>query len=169
MKRSFLAVVVLLLFHPATALSAAKEDASAVSGVVSGKVQKVGFRAMILKAAIRYDLAGTAKNNADKTVAFALQGDPDRIKAALKVIEKGTEKSSDVKVKTTKVKPEPKLKTFTVFGWTSTSRNITTPYDLVFTPRKDGKEVSEKEAKKEYHRILKTTLKGDDLKKVLDE
>jgi acylphosphatase len=169
MKHSLLAAVLVLpLIQPATALSAARDEQAAVPGLVSGKVQKVGFRAMILKATIRFNLAGTAKNNADMTVAFILQGDPARIKAALKVIAKGTKKSSDVKVKTTKAKVDPKLKTFTVFGWTSTSRNITTPYDLKFTTRKDNKEVDEKEAKKAYHQILKTTLKGDDLKKVLD-
>lgn len=147
------------------ALGAAEEKVSNVSGLVSGKVQKVGFRALILKQAIRFNLAGTAKNNTDGTVAFVLQGDPGRIAAALEVVGKGTEKSSDVKVKTKAGKVDPKLKAFTVFRWTSTSRKITTPYDLVFTPRPDGKTVSEKEAKHEYHKILKETLKGDDLKK----
>jgi acylphosphatase len=164
-----LAVLALAFLHPPAAPSAAKDDLSAVAGLVSGNVQKVGFRAMILKAAIRYNLAGTAKNNADKTVAFILQGDPARIKAALKVIAKGTKKSSDVKVKTTKAKVDPKLKTFIVIGWTSTSRNITTPYDLKFTTRKDNKEVDEKEAKKAYHQILMDTLKGEDLKKAFDK
>jgi acylphosphatase len=139
----------------------------AVSGQVSGKVQQVGLRAMILKQAIRFNLAGTAKNNPDGTVAFVLQGDPARIATATKVIAKGTAKSSDVKVKTTAAKVDQKLKTCTVVGWTSTSRNITTPYDLVFTPRKHDQTVSEKEAEKEYHHILKKTLKGEDLKKAL--
>jgi hypothetical protein len=66
-------------------------------------------------------------------VAFVLQGDPARIKAAIQEIAKGDAKSSDVKVKTTTAKVDPQLKTFTVLGWTSTSRNITNPYNLVFT------------------------------------
>jgi acylphosphatase len=160
------AILALLVLRPGPAFSADPAP-MAVSGQVSGKVQQVGFRAMILKQAIRFNLAGTAKNNPDGTVAFVLQGDPDRIATARKVIAKGTAKSSDVKVKTTAIKVNLKLKTFTVVGWTSASRNITTPYDLVFTPRKNDQTVSEEEAKKEYHLILKRTLKGEDLKKAL--
>jgi acylphosphatase len=159
-----LVALALLVLRPAPTFPADPAP-TAVSGRVSGKVQQVGFRALILKEAIRFDLAGTAKNDADKTVAFVLQGDPGHIAKALKVIAKGTEKSSDVKVKTTPGRVDPKLKTFTVVGWTSTSRHITKPYDLVFTLRKDGKTVSEKEAHKEYHRILKKTLSKEDLKK----
>ena len=157
-------VLILLALRPGPAFTA-KPTVSAISGRVSGKVQQVGFRAMILKEAIRFNLAGTAKNNPDKTVAFVLQGDPGRIAQALKVIAKGTAKSSDVKVATKPAKVDPKLKSFTVLGWTSTSRHITNPYDLVFTLRKGGKTVSEKEAHKEYHRILKKTLNKEDLKK----
>jgi acylphosphatase len=157
-------VLALVVLRPGVAFSAEPAGA-AVSGLVSGKVQKVGFRALILKQAIRFNLAGTAKNNPDSTVSFVLQGDPDRITEAVKVIAKGTDKSSDVKVETNPTKVERKLKTFTVLGSTSTSRHITTPYDLVFTLRKDGKEVSEKEAHNEYHSILKKTLNKDDRKK----
>jgi hypothetical protein len=39
------------------------QNVIAVSGVVSGNVQKVGFRAMIQKQAIKYNLAGSTKNN----------------------------------------------------------------------------------------------------------
>src|SRR5688500_20321394 len=66
----------------------------AVAGLVSGKVEQVGFRALILKQSIRFNLAGTAKNNDDGTVAFDLQGDPAQIKAAISEIEKGDEESS---------------------------------------------------------------------------
>jgi acylphosphatase len=57
----------------------------AVSGVVSGNVQQVGFRAMIQKQAIENNLAGSAKNNDDKTVQFSLQGDKNRVNQALAV------------------------------------------------------------------------------------
>ena len=141
----------------------------AVAGLVSGKVQQVGFRALILKQSIRFNLAGTAKNNDDGMVAFVLQGDPAQIKAAINEIAKGDEKSSDVQVKTTDAKVDPMLKTFTVVGWTSTSRNITNPYNLVFTLRTNDEDetVSEKEAKEEYHRILKATLSKEDYEKEL--
>jgi acylphosphatase len=166
MKARFTCLLVALLCsRPAPALAADRTPA-AVSGQVSGKVQHVGFRALILKQAIRFNLAGTAKNNSDGTVAFLLQGDASRIKHALKVIAEGTRKSSDVKVKTADARVDPRLKTFTVFGWTSTSRNITNPYDLVFTVRKADEKVSEDDAEKEYHHILKKTLNKADREKL---
>ena len=152
------AVLVLLVLQPGPTFAA--DAPTAVTGQVSGKVQQVGFRALILKQAIRFNLAGTAKNNSDGTVAFGLQGDPGRIASALKEIAKGTAKSSDVKVKTAAAKVDPKLKTFTVLGWTSTSRKITTPHDLVFTPRTNDQTVSEKEAEKTYHKMIEKYAPG---------
>ena len=43
---------------------------------------------------------------------------------------------------------------------------ITNPYDLVFTQRKKDAAVSEKEAEREYHQILKSTLSKEDYEKV---
>jgi hypothetical protein len=57
------------------------------------------------------------------------------------------------------------LKTFTVYGWTSTSRNITNPYDLVFQLRPASDEISKKEAAAVWNTIAESTLKGDDLDK----
>src|SRR4051812_37940231 len=111
MKPSLASVVlVLLVLWPVPTFSANPAAPAATSGRVSGKVQEVGFRALILKQAIRFNLAGTAKNNSDQTVSFVLQGDPTRIAVAIKVIEQGTKKSSDVKVKPTAAKIDPKLK-----------------------------------------------------------
>src|SRR5271166_3426817 len=59
--------------------AAAGAEPQAIAGTVSGNVQKVGFRAMILKQAIEYNLAGSARNNPDGTVQFSLQGDRNRI------------------------------------------------------------------------------------------
>jgi acylphosphatase len=39
------------------------------------------------------------------------------------------------------------LRTFTVIDWTSTSRNITTPYTLVFNLRANDTVISKGEAK----------------------
>jgi acylphosphatase len=165
--KPLLAGVLVALLSPGPAPAFAADRApTAVKGRVSGKVQKVGFRALILKQAIRFNLAGTAKNNTDGTVAFLLQGDAAHIKAALKVIAKGTARSSDVKVQTAGATADPKLRTFTVLGWTSSSRHITNPYDLVFTVRKKDLPLSEKEAEKEYHEILKKTLNKEDREKL---
>ena len=62
---------------------------------------------------------------------------------------------------------DPNLKTFTVFGWTSTSRNITNPYDLIFHLRPTDDELSKKEAEAAWNAIAESTLKGDDLKKFM--
>ena len=67
---------------PLRALSAAQE------------IQKVGFRAMIQKHAIMYDLAGSARNIPDGTVSINLQGDKDRIDKALEAIRAGSKRSS---------------------------------------------------------------------------
>ena len=53
----------------------------AVAGTVTGNDQHVGFRAMIMKQAIAYNLAGFAKNLPDDVVSFTLQGDADRLAA----------------------------------------------------------------------------------------
>jgi acylphosphatase len=141
------------------------QDRTAISATVTGDDQQVGFRAMVMKQAIEYNLAGSAKNDADEIVQFVLQGDPDRINAAIASIRDGTKKSSNIEVKTTASTVDPKLNTFTIIGWTSTSRNITTPYTLVFHQRSKDKTISESEAKDIWNEILRATLKGDDLKK----
>ena len=138
----------------------------AVSATVNGDDQQVGFRAMIMKQAIEYNLAGSAENEANEIVHFTLQGDADRLDAALGAIGEGTRKSSDITVSTTPTAVDPGLSTFTVVDWTSTSRNITTPYTLVFTLRADDKAISKSDAKNAWHQILRSTLKGEDLRKL---
>src|SRR6185503_3302996 len=155
------ALLIVLTLASATGLQAKSDKATlqATSGTVSGKVQKVGFRALILKQAIEFNLAGSARNNDDGTVQFTLQGDRKRIGRALTAIGKGTKKSADVKVATSPATIDPALNTFTVIAWTSTSRHITNPYDLVFALRADDRVISKKQAKDVYHQILKDTVK----------
>ena len=145
----------------------ASAQQQAFKGTVSGaNIQKVGFRAMIQKEAIMYNLAGSARNNPDGTVAISLQGDKDRIDQTLAAIRAGSKKSS----KNNTIIPnaaalDPNLKSFTVFAWTSVSRNITNPYDLVFTLRPTDDQISHHDAKTIWNDIAKSTLKGDDLAK----
>jgi hypothetical protein len=61
---------------------------------------------------------------------------------------------------------DPALQAFTIFRWTSTSRNITNQYDRVFKLRTDDGKVSPGDAKVVWHGILESTLTGDDLKKL---
>jgi acylphosphatase len=126
---------VLVATEPVSAKSDAEDQKiTAVSGKVTGSVQQVGFRALIQKQAIRYNLARSTGNNSDKSVRFTLQGDGDRIKAALKTIRKGAKRSSNVNVRTSFATVDSNLTTFTVVGWTPVSRGINHPYDLVFFP-----------------------------------
>jgi acylphosphatase len=147
----------------------ANAEQQAISATITGaKIQKVGFRAMIQKEAIMFNLAGFARNNADGTVAVLLQGDKDRIEQTVAVMRAGNKKSSqDNTVSQAPAAVQPDLKTFTVYAWTSTSRNITNPYDLVFNLRPDDSQISRKEAKSVWNDIAKSTLKGDDLAKFL--
>jgi acylphosphatase len=138
----------------------------AISATVNGDDQQVGFRAMIMKQAIEYNLAGSARNEANEIVDFTLQGDGDRLGQALAAIREGTRKSSDIEVSATKTAVDPGLSTFTIVDWTSTSRDITTPYTLVFTLRARDKVISKSEAKDIWHQILQATLHGEDLKKL---
>jgi acylphosphatase len=174
MRTAAYRVALLLAFVPATGSTlqttvAANSYTQAISGTVSGHVQAVGFRAMILKQAIEYNLAGSAKNNQDGTVQFILQGDKNRIDEAVEAVRNGTTKSSDVNVSVSPAAVDSSLNNFTVLGWTSTSRNITHPYDLVFNLRPEDNTISKKEAKEVWHAILRSTLKGEDLSKLRDD
>jgi len=141
----------------------------AISATVTGNDQQVGFRAMVMKQAIEYNLAGSAKNERNEIVQFVLQGDSNRLDLAVAAIREGTKKSSNVDVITAQAAVDPVLSTFTVIDWTSTSRNITTPYTLVFRLRADDKLISKSEAKDVWHEILRSTLKEDDLQKLGDD
>ena len=138
----------------------------AISGRVTGNDEGVGFRAMVMKQAIEYNLAGFAKNEADDVVEFTLQGDGKRIATAVASIREGTKKSSGIEVTTAAATVDPGLKTFTIIDWTSQSRKINTKYNLVFPLRAVDTAISEKEAKKVWHGILKATLDAEDLKKL---
>jgi len=138
----------------------------AISGTVTGNDQHVGFRAMIMKQAIEYNLAGFAKNLPNDVVNFVLQGNGEGLANAVSAIQEGTKKSSDIKVTTSQWTLDPALSSFTIYAWTSTTRNITNPYDLVFDLRPDDGTLSPANVKTVWHGILQSTLKGDDLKKL---
>jgi acylphosphatase len=148
---------------------ATMKQEQAISATVTGNDQQVGFRAMVMKQAIQYNLAGTAENEKDEVVRFTLQGDAKRLNPAIAAVQEGTKKSSNINVTTTPATVDPKLDTFTIVGWTSTSRNITTPYNLVFQLRENDETISENDAKAVWRQILQSTLKGDDLKKLSDK
>ena len=142
------------------------QQKQAITATVTGNDQHVGFRAMVMKQAIELNLAGVAENEANDLVHFTLQGDADRIGKAVAAVREGTKKSSNIEVSTAPAAVDPSLTTFTIIDWTSTSRGITTPYTLVFRLRGDDEVVSTTEASDVWHGILKSTLKGEDLRKL---
>jgi len=138
----------------------------AIQATVTGQDQGVGFRALVMKQAIEYNLAGSATNEPNLVVQFTLQGHKKRIADALDTIDQGTKKSSNIKVSTAPIAIDQSLKTFTILGWTSSSRHITTPYDLIFKLRAADEKISKDQAKAEWRRILETTLNAEDRKKL---
>jgi acylphosphatase len=144
----------------------AMSQQKAISATVTGDDQKVGFRAMVMKQAIEYNLAGVAKNEPNMIVRFTLQGDGKRIDKAIAAINEGTKRSTGVRVSASPAAIEPGLKTFTIVDWTSSSRQIANPYTLIFTLRTDDGVISPDDAKTVWHGILEETLKGEDLKKL---
>ncbi|GLS20271.1 hypothetical protein GCM10007874_32880 [Labrys miyagiensis] len=138
----------------------------AIEATVTGNDQQVGFRAAVMKQAIEYNLAGSARNDANEIVHFTLQGDKKRIDSALATIREGTKRSSDINITTETATIDPALNAFTIVDWTSSSRNITNKYTLVFELRADDTPISPKDAKVEWHRILEETLDADDRKKL---
>ena len=138
----------------------------AVAATVTGKDEQVGFRALVMKQAIRYNLAGSALNEPNDLVLFTLQGKRKRIKSALKTIKKGNKKTSAIKIATALVAFDPSLNRFTIIDWTSASRHITTPYTLMFQLRAKDEKISKAKAEAAWRRILEQTLDPADLEKL---
>jgi len=134
---------------------------------------------MIQKLAIQFNLAGSASNNKDGSVSVVFQGSQSGIDATFAQIRAGKKKSSTGNTITSSDGTvDGSLKTFTVFGWTSTTRDITTPYDLVFHLRSNGNPkdtISDSKAESDWDDIVQQTIQGsnsvtakDDLKKFKD-
>ena len=138
----------------------------AVAATVTGSDQQVGFRAAIMKQAIEYNLAGSARNDANEIVHFILQGDKYRIDSAVATLQEGTKRSSDIEITTTSTAIDPALNAFTIVDWTSSSRNITNKYNLIFELRADDTAISPTDAKAAWHQILEKSLDADDLEKL---
>ena len=138
----------------------------AVEATVTGNDQQVGFRALVMKQAIEYNLSGSARNDENEIVHFTPQGDKQRIDLALTTIQEGTKRSTDIKITTTSAAIDPALNAFTIVDWTSSSRNITKKYNLVFELRANDTVISPTDAKAAWRQILEKTLDADDLKKL---
>jgi acylphosphatase len=125
------------------------EKKEAISGTVTGNDQHVGLRALIMKQAIEYNLAGFTKNLPNDVVNFTLQGDAKRLADGLSTIQEGTKKSSDIKVSTTQGTVDPALTLSQ--SMPGRRRPETSPIPTILSS---------------ICGILQSTLKGDDLKKL---
>ncbi|MBD2211916.1 acylphosphatase [Nostoc linckia FACHB-104] len=132
----------------------------AVQGIVTGKVQQVGFRAFLFKLAIQYNLAGWDQNLSDGTVEFVWQGQKSRIEQAVAQIPTGNKKAIVDRVLTKSIPVIAKQNTFVVRGWTSVSRHYFKPTDLTFKLRDDNSIISAKAAQKTYKKMIRPIIRG---------
>ncbi len=136
------------------------EPLQAVSGEVSGAVQKVGFRAFVFREAIRYNLGGVIENLPDGRVHFVLQGEGARLDAALAALRRGPPKS---RVSALCVEPVPVdegINQVLVKGWTSQTRAFNTPVDLVYPLREDAGVLDAQDAARIYQHIIASAMAG---------
>jgi acylphosphatase len=137
----------------------------AVEATVTGNDQQVGFRALVMKQAIEYNLAGSARRcRRNCSLYSARRQTSDRFGA--RDNSRRTKRSSHIKITTTSAAIDPALNAFTIVDWTSSSRNITNKYNLVFELRANDTAISLTDAKAVWHQILEKTLNADDLKKL---
>lgn len=146
--------------------AAVQAQDNAITATVTGSDQQVGVRASVMKQAIKYNLSGLAENSPNNIVQFTLQGDKGRIDSALASIRQGTKRSSDIKIAIKPFAVDPSANSFTIVDWTSSSRNITNKYTLVYPLRANSAVLSAKDVNAEWQSILKNTLSPEDLKKL---
>lgn len=68
--------------------------------IVSGKVQKVSYRAMAKAVADQLGIKGTAKNSPDGTVIIEAEGDEFSLELFLEFCHKGSDRAEVEKVST---------------------------------------------------------------------
>ncbi len=61
-----------------------------IHAVVSGRVQKVAYRAYLQEAAMLLGIVGYTKNSSDGTVEVVAQGEPDTLKAFVEYMHEGS-------------------------------------------------------------------------------
>lgn len=86
-----------------------------LKGVVSGRVQGVGFRYFVRCNADAQGLSGYAKNLADGRVEFLLQGDEASVQLVLEQIHRGPSYSKVNDVEVEEVKTDDIEKRFLTF------------------------------------------------------
>ena len=74
--------------------------------IVHGRVQGVGFRWAIARAAESRGVAGRAQNRADGTVEAVLEGEPDAVEAVVRLSREGPRGAQVERVEVGEEEPE---------------------------------------------------------------
>lgn len=85
--------------------------------VVHGRVQGVGFRFFVRKAALRLGLKGDVRNCPDSTVEIIVEGTSDRIDRLIQEVHKGPSLARVERVDVFDVEPTGSYGTFLAEGW----------------------------------------------------
>jgi acylphosphatase len=75
--------------------------------IVHGRVQGVGFRWAIARAAESRGVAGWVANRADGTVEAVLEGEPEAVDSVVRLSEQGPRGASVQQVEVAEEEPEP--------------------------------------------------------------
>ncbi|WP_183163945.1 acylphosphatase [Alteribacter keqinensis] len=77
-----------------------------IHGIVSGRVQGVGFRYFTMHEAVNADVKGWVRNRSDGTVEFEAEGTESNLKAFTEKIKKGPKRSQVENVVTYDIEPK---------------------------------------------------------------
>lgn len=97
-------------------LNCSTNQPGALSVLITGKVQGVGYRWWTRQTALELGLAGWVRNQPDGSVAALFVGRPDRIDAMLRACRKGPPTAVVSRIEEQPVKTEDKV--FNVQGFT---------------------------------------------------
>jgi len=87
---------------------------AAVRWLVSGRVQGVGFRYHVYRAARRFGLAGDVRNLPDGRVEVRVEGPRDRVSALRQTVEAGPPGSRVAQVETTELERGLRFESFSI-------------------------------------------------------
>lgn len=74
--------------------------------IVRGRVQGVGFRYYVERAAVSRDVAGWVRNRSDGHVEAVLEGEAEAVESVVRLCEEGPRGAEVVEVEATAEKPE---------------------------------------------------------------
>ena len=84
--------------------------------IVSGRVQRVGFRLFVEDAARRENVRGSVRNQHDGSVEIVAEGDADAVQRFEMAVRRGPSGARVDRVDTTEVAPSNRFNSFLVTG-----------------------------------------------------